>query len=93
LLADIGATVIRLAAATFVPIDTEAVLPAFQHHPHGMYQLDAIVSTDADGGSAPLTDQTGKLVPGDILGQITRAPWGKACFTDIIKPGSTRMIV
>ena len=75
LLAQLGAEVIPLARSdTFVPVDTEAIAPELRADcrawavAHG---CDAIVSTDADGDRPLLTDETGAVVPGDVLGQIT----------------------
>jgi phosphomannomutase len=80
LLAGLGATVIPLGRSdTFVPVDTEAVLPAFQRQFRAWavaHRLDAVVSTDADGDRPLLTDQNGRLVPGDVLGQITARALG-----------------
>lgn len=75
LLQSLGATVISLGRSDiFVPVDTEAVSDEMRdqlrvwarEHP-----LDAIISTDADGDRPLLADETGDVVPGDILGQIT----------------------
>lgn len=77
LLSDLGAEVISLGRSNaFIPIDTEAVSPALreqlQDWAHA-YDCDAIISTDADGDRPLLTDETGVVVPGDILGQVTAA--------------------
>jgi phosphomannomutase len=75
LLQSLGGTVITLGRSDiFVPVDTEAVSDEMRdqlrvwakEHP-----LDAIISTDADGDRPLLADETGEVVPGDILGQIT----------------------
>lgn len=74
-LAALGATPVPLARSdAFIPVDTEAVDPdtcamlADWCQTHG---LDAVVSTDGDADRPMLTDATGKVVPGDILGVIT----------------------
>lgn len=58
----------------FVPVDTEAVpdearaaIAAWVAE-HG---LDALVSTDGDGDRPLLADDRGRVIAGDILGQIT----------------------
>ena len=71
----LGAEVVELARSdTFIPVDTEAVDPDTRARlsawadAHG---LDAIVSTDGDSDRPMLTDETGRVIPGDVLGQIT----------------------
>lgn len=73
----LGANVIELGRSPdFIPVDTEAVDPkirlqlklwAVEH------RLDAIISTDGDGDRPLMTDATGTVVNGDVLGQITGA--------------------
>lgn len=61
-------------SAVFIPVDTEAVPDTvradFIRWADG---LDAIVSTDGDGDRPLLADETGQIVPGDVLGQICAA--------------------
>lgn len=77
LFAQLGADMIELGRSpVFIPVDTEAVDPAIRVQlkswaaEHG---LDAIVSTDGDGDRPLMTDATGTVVLGDVLGQITGA--------------------
>ena len=71
----LGARVAVLGQSdTFVPVDTEAV----PRHVRAQFVawadgLDAIVSTDGDGDRPLVADATGRIVPGDVLGQITAA--------------------
>ena len=75
LLAGMGAEVVPLGRSeTFVSVDTEAVDAATRARLADWAEtqgLDAIVSTDGDSDRPLMTDETGQIVPGDILGQIT----------------------
>jgi phosphomannomutase len=78
-LSGLGATVVDLGrSATFVPVDTEAVAPDVRASLHAWagQGLDAIVSTDGDGDRPLVTDATGTVIVGDVLGQITGASLG-----------------
>ncbi|MEE4186969.1 MAG: phosphomannomutase [Roseobacter sp.] len=75
ILRGLGADVIPLGRSeTFIPVDTEAVDPQIAAQirtwvtEHG---LDALVSTDGDSDRPLLADETGRIVPGDVMGQIT----------------------
>ncbi len=78
ILSGLGAEVVLLGASQdFVPVDTEAVdagtraqLKAWV----GEYGLDALVSTDGDADRPLLVDETGDILPGDIMGPIA-ARW------------------
>ncbi|MDD8021534.1 MAG: phosphomannomutase [Paracoccaceae bacterium] len=79
-LAALGATPILLAPSdTFIPVDTEAV----DVQTRSMlaqwcvdHQLDAILSTDGDADRPMLTDATGQVVPGDVLGVLAAQALG-----------------
>ena len=83
-LAACGARVVELGRSeTFIPVDTEAVdaatraqLAAWATADKAGGGLDAIVSTDGDGDRPLLTDAAGRVIPGDVLGQITAAALG-----------------
>jgi phosphomannomutase len=75
ILTQLGATVVPLAHSdTFIPVDTEAVDEATRANlitwsqDHG---LDAVASTDGDADRPLLSDATGKVIPGDVLGVLT----------------------
>ncbi|MFQ1702833.1 phosphomannomutase [Loktanella agnita] len=80
LLTKLGAEVIALGRANqFVPVDTEAVSQELRTQLRAWaaaHPCDAIVSTDADGDRPLLTDASGTVIPGDILGQITATALG-----------------
>ncbi|WP_435257212.1 phosphomannomutase [Thioclava sp. FR2] len=79
-IASMGGEAIDLGRSeTFVPVDTEAVPAAVRQQLDSWvskHQLDAILSTDGDGDRPLLVDETGAVVPGDVLGQITAAVIG-----------------
>lgn len=78
--AQLGADVVELGRSTdFIPVDTEAVDPAVRVQLKAWtekYGLDAVISTDGDGDRPLMTDATGTVIVGDILGQITGAALG-----------------
>ncbi len=79
-LAALGAEVVEIDRRdAFVPVDTEAV-PAWARDNIrawvSEHRLYALVSTDGDGDRPLLADGTGRVVPGDVLGQITAGVLG-----------------
>lgn len=76
----LGATVVALArSGDFVPVDTEAVdaiTRAMLASWCAAEGLDAILSTDGDADRPMLADQTGRVVPGDVLGVLTAKTLG-----------------
>ncbi|AVW93582.1 phosphomannomutase [Celeribacter baekdonensis] len=85
---ELGAQIVPLAHSdTFIPVDTEAVDPQTRAdlaewcQAHG---LDAIASTDGDADRPMLTDATGAVIPGDVLGVLTARVLGaKAVVTPV----------
>ncbi len=75
LLKRLGAEVVMLGRSdVFIPVDTEAVSAPIRGQLHdwaAALGVDAIISTDADGDRPLVTDETGAIVVGDVLGQIT----------------------
>ena len=80
LVAGLGAEVVELdRSETFVPVDTEALDAATRARLAGWartHALDAIVSTDGDGDRPLLADAAGRVIAGDVLGQIAAAALG-----------------
>lgn len=74
-LAALGARTIEVGRSDqFIPIDTEAISPeagAMLRRVAQEHGVDAIASTDGDGDRPLLADADGRIVPGDILGQLT----------------------
>lgn len=79
-LTELGAAVRELGRSNhFIPVDTEAVdanTRSMLADWASQQRLDAIVSTDGDGDRPLMTDATGRVIPGDVLGQITASALG-----------------
>ncbi len=79
-LSKLGASVYPLGRTEeFTPVDTEAVDTESRRQFQSWckeHQLDALVSTDGDGDRPMLTDASGKVVPGDLLGVLTARALG-----------------
>lgn len=75
ILSALGADVVPLGHADhFIPVDTEAVDAETRAQLKAWCTslgLDAIASTDGDGDRPLLSDGTGKVIPGDILGVLS----------------------
>lgn len=94
MLVALGATPVPLGRSeTFIPIDTEAVDPkvaaqiAVWSAEHG---LDAVISTDADADRPLVADETGQIVPGDVLGPLTSRALGAEI---VVTPVSSNSLV
>ena len=76
----LGAEVVRLARSDiFIPVDTEAVDPATRRQLAdwcAAHRLDAVLSTDGDADRPMLSDATGRVIAGDVLGVLTAMALG-----------------
>ena len=92
LLKSLGADVVTLGwSESFVPVDTEAVAPTLRQdlqHWATERKCDAIVSTDGDGDRPLVADENGRIVVGDVLGQITAAALGADCVVTPVSSNS-----
>ncbi len=90
----LGAEIVPLAHSdTFIPVDTEAVDPDTRSQLQTWceeFNLDAIASTDGDADRPMLTDATGTVIPGDILGVVTSRYLGA---THVVTPVSSNDMV
>ena len=90
----LGAQVVPLAHSDrFIPVDTEAVDPETREKLRAWCQdnhLDAIASTDGDADRPMLTDETGKVIPGDILGVLSAQVLGA---NSVVTPVSSNDMV
>ena len=79
-ISSLGGTPVPLARSDhFVPVDTEAVAPETRAQLAEWcraHALDALVSTDGDADRPLVTDATGQVVPGDVLGALTARALG-----------------
>jgi phosphomannomutase len=70
----LGAQTIPLGRSdVFIPVDTEALDPQTRDLLAGWctkHNLDAILSTDGDSDRPMLADQSGAIIPGDVLGVL-----------------------
>ena len=77
---DLGGTAIPLArSATFIPVDTEAINPNTRRLLATWCRenrLEALISADGDADRPMMTDATGTIIPGDVLGPLTAAMLG-----------------
>lgn len=91
---EMGAEVVPLARSdTFVPVDTEAVDAETRRMFAGWcaeHRLCALISTDGDADRPMVTDETGRIVPGDILGPLTAQLLGAEV---IVTPVSSNTMV
>ncbi|MEM6423018.1 MAG: phosphomannomutase, partial [Pseudomonadota bacterium] len=90
-LSALGAEVTEFGRSdTFIPVDTEAVEPEARARFTGWAAgLDALVSTDGDSDRPMVTDATGRVIPGDILGQITARYLGAETIVTPISSNSS----
>lgn len=92
ILSGLGAEVIELGRSeSFIPVDTEAVDPDVRAQITAWvaaHKLDALVSTDGDSDRPLLADETGRVIPGDILGQITAETLGAEVIATPISSNS-----
>jgi phosphomannomutase len=76
----LGAKVLELGRSdSFIPVDTEAVEPLWRDRLRDWaleHRLDAVLSTDGDSDRPLVVDGAGRLVPGDVLGQVASAYLG-----------------
>lgn len=90
----LGADLIPIARSDqFIPVDTEAA----DVHTREMFadwctihQLDALVSTDGDADRPMVTDASGRVIPGDVLGVLTAQAVGGA---HVVTPISSNSMV
>ena len=79
-LAGLGAEVVEIGRQDdFLPVDTEAVdapTRAMLAEAVVSHRLQALVSTDGDGDRPLMVDDAGRILPGDVLGQITACALG-----------------
>ncbi|WP_299938926.1 phosphomannomutase [uncultured Pelagimonas sp.] len=88
----LGGEVVPLARSdSFIPVDTEALDPNTQALLAGWcheHRLNAVISTDGDADRPMLADETGRIVPGDVLGALTARTLGAQCLCTPISSNS-----
>jgi phosphomannomutase len=93
-LEQLGAQAVPLGwSEDFIPVDTEAVDPATRLELAKWcadHSLDALISTDGDADRPMVTDATGQVMPGDVLGPLTAQALGAA---RIVTPVSSNSCV
>lgn len=93
-LAALGAEVTALGRSdSFVPVDTEAVSDATRAMLAGWAAggaFDAIVSADGDADRPLVTDATGRVIPGDVIGTLTAAALGA---DTVVTPVSSNTLI
>lgn len=78
-------------ASAFIPVDTEAHRPedlATLRAAAAGATLDAIVTTDGDGDRPLITDATGRVLPGDVIGAIAARYLGIGTIAVPVTAGS-----
>ncbi|MEZ5885742.1 MAG: phosphomannomutase [Paracoccaceae bacterium] len=93
-LAALGADVVRFGRSeTFIPVDTEAVSPEMRASLVAWareHRVDAIVSADGDADRPLVTDASGRVVPGDVLGALTAMALGA---DSVVTPVSSNTVI
>ena len=91
-LSSVFADVVELGRSeTFVPVDTEA-MPGWARRDIAAWmvrhELDALVPTDGDGGHPLLADETSRVIPGDVIGQVTARQVGAETVVTLVTSNS-----
>jgi phosphomannomutase len=90
----LGATVTGLGRSDiFVPVDTEAVSAETRAMLSGWAAggaFDAIVSADGDADRPLVTDASGRVIPGDVIGTLTAAALGA---DTVVTPVSSNSVI
>lgn len=90
----LGAETVSLGRSDeFIPVDTEAIASQTRDMLAGWaaeHGLAAIVSTDGDADRPLMTDATGRVIPGDVLGTLTASLLGA---DTVVTPVSSNSMV
>lgn len=90
----LGAEVVTLGRSDeFIPVDTEAVDAATRGRLREwtrLHRLDAVISADGDGDRPLVTDGSGAVVAGDILGTLTAMAVGA---DTVVTPVSSNSLI